>query len=111
MEHRHQSRHVGGDTSAPDVKQKDITGEQKMNVHNYPILRMPNPQKLRKGLRMSSEPLFLLTFISQADGKEYMAELTQKQIAKLLAAEDVKLVHLQASIDEDGNWRRKEVRI
>lgn len=82
-----------------------------MNAHNYLILRMPKPQKMRKGLRISSEPLFLLTFFREADGEEYMAELTQKQIAKLLSAEDVKLIHLQASIDEEGNWRKKEVRI
>lgn len=82
-----------------------------MNVHNYPILRMPKPQKLRKGLRISSEPLFLLTFYREADGEEYLVELTQKQIANLLAAEGVKLIHLQASIDAEGNWRKKEVRI
>lgn len=82
-----------------------------MNVHNYPILRMPKPQKLREGLRISSGPLFLLTFYREADGEEYMAELTQKQIANLLAAEGVKLIHLQASIDAEGNWRKKEVRI
>ena len=82
-----------------------------MKLHNYPILRMPKPQKLRKGLRISSEPLFLLTFFREADGEEYLVELTQKQIANLLAAEGVKLIHLQASIDAEGNWRKKEVRI
>ena len=80
-----------------------------MNIHNYPIVRMPKPQKLRKGLRVSSEPLFLLTFYREVDDQEYLVELTQKQIANLLEAEDVKLIHLQASIDKDGNWRKKEV--
>ena len=99
-----------GGTSAPDVKAKDITGETNMRVHNYPLLRMPRPRKMRKGLRISSEPLFMLTFYREADGEECLAELTQKQIVKLLEGEGVKLIHLQASIDETGKWRKKEVR-
>ena len=82
-----------------------------MKVHNYPMLRMPNPQKLRKGLRISSEPLFLLTFSREVDGEEYLVELTQKQIAKLLEKDDIYLISLQASIDREGNWRKKEVRL
>ena len=82
-----------------------------MNIHKYPVIRMPNPQKLRKGLRISSEPLFLLTFSREEDGEEYLVELTQKQIAKLLEKDGIRLIHLQASIDEEGNWRKKEVRI
>lgn len=71
---------------------------------------IPKPPKHKKGLLISSEPLYLLTFIREADGEEYMMELTQKQIVNLLE-EDVKLIHLQASIDAEGNWRKKEVRI
>ena len=82
-----------------------------MNAHNYPILRMPKPQKMRKGLRVSSEPLFLLTFSREVDGEEHLVELTQKQIAKLLEKDGIRLIHLQASIDEKGNWRKKEVRL
>lgn len=82
-----------------------------MNIHNYPIVRMPKPQKLRKGLRVSSEPLFLLTFYREADDQEYLVELTQKQIAELLEKGGIRLIHLQASIDAEGNWRKKEVRI
>ena len=81
-----------------------------MNIHKYPVIRMPNPQKLRKGLRISSEPLFLLTF-SREDGEEYLVELTQKQIAKLLEKDSIHLISLQASIDREGNWRKKEVRL
>lgn len=97
------------DTYVQDVKQKDITGERNMNIHKYPVIRISNSQKLRKRLRLTSEPLFLLVFTREDE--EYLVELTQKQIAKLLSAEDVKLIHLQASIDEEGNWRKKEVRI
>lgn len=82
-----------------------------MNIHKYPVIRISNPQKLRKGLRISSEPLFLLTFSREVDGEEYLVELTQKQIAKLLEKDGIRLIHLQASIDEKGNWRKKEVRL
>ena len=78
-----------------------------MNIHNYPVIRMPNPQKLRKGLRLTSEPLFLLVF--SREGEEYLVELTQKQIAKLLEKDGIHLISLQASIDKEGNWRKKEV--
>lgn len=82
-----------------------------MNIHKYPVIRMPNPQKLRKGLQISSELLFLLTFSREEDGEEYLVELTQKQIAKLLEKDGIHLISLQASIDREGNWRKKEVRI
>ena len=78
-----------------------------MNIHNYPVIRMPNPQKLRKRLRLVSEPLFLLVF--SRDDEEFLAELTQKQIAKLLQEDGIHLISLQASIDREGNWRKKEV--
>lgn len=78
-----------------------------MNIHNYPVIRMPNPQKLRKRLRLTSEPLFLLVF--SGEGEEYLVELTQKQIAKLLEKDGIHLISLQASIDREGNWRKKEV--
>ena len=78
-----------------------------MNVHDYPVIRMPNSQKLRKRLRLTSEPLFLLVF--SREGEEYLVELTQKQIAKLLEKDGIHLISLQASIDREGNWRKKEV--
>ena len=74
-----------------------------MNIHKYPVIRISNSQKLRKGLRISSEPLFLLTFSREIDGEEYLVELTQKQIAKLLEKDSIHLISLQASIDREGN--------
>ena len=82
-----------------------------MSIHKYPVIRISNPQKMRKGLRISSEPLFLLTFSREVDGEEYLVELTQKQIAKLLEKDSIHLISLQASIDREGNWRKKEVRL
>lgn len=82
-----------------------------MSIHKYPVIRMPNLQKMRKGLRISSEPLFLLVFSREEDGEEYLVELTQKQIAKLLEKDGIHLISLQASIDREGNWRKKEVRL
>ena len=82
-----------------------------MNIHKYPVIRISNSQKMRKGLRISSEPLFLLTFSREVDHEEHLVELTQKQIAKLLEKDGIRLIHLQASIDEKGNWRKKEVRL
>ena len=74
-----------------------------MNIHKYPVIRISNSQKLRKGLRISSEPLFLLVFSREVDGEEYLVELTQKQIAKLLEKDGIRLISLQASIDREGN--------
>lgn len=80
-----------------------------MKLHKYPAIRMPRAK--RKGVVLSAEPLFLLTFVREADGMEYLVELTQKQIAGLLEDDGIRLIHLQASIDAEGNWRKKEVRI
>lgn len=80
-----------------------------MKLHKYPDIRMPKAK--RKGTLLSAEPLFLLTFMQEADGMEYLVELTQKQIAELLDKGGIRLIHLQASIDAEGNWRKKEVRI
>lgn len=107
MEHRNKPGYIGGGTSAPDVTKSENAGERNMNIHNYPVIRMPNPQKLRKRLRLTSEPLFLLVFAKE--GEEYLVELTQKQIAKLLEKDGIHLISLQASIDKEGNWRKKEV--
>ena len=80
-----------------------------MKLHKYPVIRLPKAK--RKGIVLSAEPLFLLTFVREADGLEYLVELTQKQIAELLENDGIRLIHLQASIDAEGNWRKKEVRI
>lgn len=82
-----------------------------MKLHKYPGFKMPKAKRLRKGVRISSEPLFLLTFYREKDEQECLVELTQKQIAKLLEQDGIRLIHLMASIDGEGNWRKKEVRI
>lgn len=70
----------------------------------------PKPESFRKGVLLSSEPLYLLEF-SRKDGKRYLMELTKRQIAELLEEDGIILIHLQASIDEEGNWRKREVRL
>ena len=82
-----------------------------MKIHNYTLIRIAKPKRQRKGVLVSSEPLFLLTFYREEDEEPSLVELTQKQIAKFLATEDVQLIRLCASIDQEGNWRKKEVRI
>lgn len=79
-------------------------------MKNQHIIRMPKPERLRKGVLLSSEPLYLLEFFKK-DGKRYLMELTKRQIAELLEEEGIILIHLQASIDEEGNWRKREVRL
>lgn len=78
-------------------------------MKNQHIIRMPKPERLRKGVLLSSEPLYLLEFYRK-DGKRYLMELTKRQIVELLEEDGIILIHLQASIDEEGNWRKREVR-
>lgn len=82
-----------------------------MKLHRYPGFKIRKPKGLRKGVLLSSEPLYLLTFYRESDGEECLVEMTQKQIVKLLERGNILLIDLQASIDEEGNWRMKEVRI
>lgn len=79
-------------------------------MKNQHIIRLPKPGRLRKGVLLSSEPLYLLEFCRK-DGKRNLMELTKRQIAELLEEDGIILVHLQASIDEEGNWRKREVRV
>lgn len=82
-----------------------------MKVHKYPGFEMQKPKGLRKGVLLSSEPLYLLTFYREATGEESTVELTQRQILKLLEKGGITLIDMQASIDETGKWRKKEVRL
>ena len=50
-------------------------------------IHFPKPGRLRKGVLLSSEPLYLL----EEDG--------------------IILIHLEASMNEQGNWRKREVRL
>ena len=67
-------------------------------------------REVEKRCSLSSEPLYLLEF-SRKDGKRYLMELTKQQILDLLKEDGIILIHLQASIDEEGNWRKREVRL
>lgn len=73
-------------------------------------IHFPKPGRLRKGVLLSSEPLYLLEFCRK-DGKRNLMELTKRQIVELLEEDGIILVRLQASVDEEGNWRKREVRL
>ena len=40
-----------------------------------------------------------------------MMELTKRQILDLLEEDGIILIHLEASMNEQGNWRKREVRV
>lgn len=73
-------------------------------------IHFPKPGRLRKGVLLSSEPLYLLEFCWK-NGERCLMELTKRQILDLLEEDGIILIHLQASIDEEGNWRKREVRL
>ena len=73
-------------------------------------IHFPKPGRLRKGVLLSSEPLYLLEFCRK-NGERCLMELTKRQMLDLLEEGGIILIHLQASIDEEGNWRKREVRL
>lgn len=73
-------------------------------------IHFPKPGRLRKGVLLSSEPLYLLEFCRK-NGERCLMELTKLQILDLLEEDGIILIHLQASIDEEGNWRKRKVRV
>ena len=73
-------------------------------------IHFPKPGSLRKGVLLSSEPLYLLEFCRK-NGERCLMELTKRQILDLLEEDGIILIHLQASIGEEGNWRKREVRL
>ena len=79
-------------------------------MKNQHIIWMRKPGRLRKGVLLSSEPLYLLEFCRKK-GERCLMELTKRQILDLLEEDGIILIHLQASIDEEGNWRKREVRL
>ena len=79
-------------------------------MSNKYTFRLPKPGRLRKGVLISSEPLYLLEFCRK-DGERCLMELTKRQILDLLSEDGITLVHLEASMDEQGNWRKREVRL
>ena len=74
------------------------------------VIHFPKPGRLRKGVLVSSDPLYLLEFCRK-NGERCLMELTKRQILDLLEEDGIILIHLQASIDEEGNWRKREVRL
>ena len=74
------------------------------------VIHFPKPGRLRKGVLLSSEPLYLLEFCRK-NGERCLMELTKRQILDLLEEDGIILIHLQASIDEEGNWRKREGRL
>lgn len=79
-------------------------------MKNQCIIHLPKLGRLRKGVLLSSEPLYFLEFCRK-DGERCLMELTTRQILDLLEEDGIILIHLQASIDEEGNWRKREVRL
>lgn len=78
-------------------------------MSNKYTFRLPKLGRLRKGVLLSSEPLYLVDFCRGGD--RFLAELTKRQILDLLSEDGITLVHLEASMDEQGNWRKREVRL
>ena len=78
-------------------------------MKNQHIIRMQKPEGFKKGVLLSSEPLYLVDFCRGGD--RFLAELTKRQFLDLLCKDEITLVHLEASIDEEGNWRKREVRL
>ena len=78
-------------------------------MKNQHIIRMQKSESFKKGVLLSSEPLYLVDFCRGGD--RFLAELTKRQFLDLLSEDGITLVHLEASVDEQGNWRKKEVRL
>lgn len=79
-------------------------------MKNQCIIHLPKPGRLKKGVLLFSEPLYLLEFCRK-NRERCLMELTKQQILDLLEEDGIILIHLQASIDEEGNWRKREVRL
>lgn len=78
-------------------------------MKNQHIIWMQKPERFKKGVLLSSEPLYLVDFCRGGD--RFLAELTKRQFLDLLCKDEITLVHLEASMDEQGNWRKREVRL
>lgn len=85
------------------------TSYERVGMKNKHIIRMQKSEGFKKGVLLSSDPLYLVDFCRGGD--RFLAELTKRQILDLLSEDGIILVHLEASMDEQGNWRKKEVRL
>lgn len=86
------------------------TSYERVGMKNQHIIRMQKPERFKKGVLLSSEPLYLLEFCRK-DGERCLMELTKQQFLDLLSEDGITLVHLEASMDEKGNWKMREVRL
>ena len=82
-------------------------GPRKVPVPIY----IPKSPKASRGLLLSSEPLFQLTFSRKEDGAIGVAELTKGQVIDVLMLEGIDLIKVEPAVDSDGNWIKKEVRL
>lgn len=64
------------------------TSYERIEMKNQHIIRMQKPESFKKGVLLSSEPLYLLEF-SRKDGKRYLMELTKQQILDLLEEDGI----------------------
>lgn len=77
----------------------------------FPYISLPKIGKLQKGVLLRSEPLFWLTYQRESDGQSFIEELTQREILNILEAGGIQLIHMEAAIDGNGKWRKREVRL
>ena len=75
-------------------------------MKNQCIIHLPKPGRLRKGVLLSSEPLYLVDFCRGGD--RFLAELTKRQILDLLEGDGIILIPLEASMNEHGNWMKRQ---
>ena len=59
------------------------TSYERVGMKNQHIIRMPKPGRFKKGVMLSSEPLYLLEFFRK-NGERCLMELTKQQILDLL---------------------------
>ena len=59
------------------------TSYERIEMKNQHIIRMPKPGRFKKGVLLSSEPLYLLEFCRK-NGERCLMELTKLQILDLL---------------------------
>lgn len=80
-------------------------------ITEYPCISLPKIGKLQKGVLLRSDPLYWLTYRRESDGQSFIEELTQQEMLKLLEAGGIRLIHMEAAVDAEGKWRKREVRL
>lgn len=77
----------------------------------YPRISLPKIEKLQKGVLLRSDPLYWLTYRRESDGEAFIEEVTKDEILKILEAGGIQLIHLEAAVDGNGKWKKREVRL